>query len=197
MLEFIDIRLLFALTPRSPQQPEGSAPGPAALAFLAQIQKRGSDALGDIIRENGWPSAVLIDADTEAAAFMIVQHADYDPALQLLCHGLMLECAANGETQPGYVACLTDRILCNRGYAQRFGTQIREVGNGCFVPKPIEDPEAIDDLRRQGGLNETLADYLQRINSGDLLLYRPLLAHYAQQLENGHVHESNVIPFPK
>jgi hypothetical protein len=95
----------------------------------------------------------------------------------------------------GFLACLTDRILCNSGFHQRFGTQIREVSNGCFVPKPIEDPDLVDTLREKAGLKETLSDFLQRVNDGDLLLYRPLLKDYAYQMERAQ--PTNVLPFPQ
>jgi hypothetical protein len=106
----------------------------------------------------------------------------------------MLECALKGKVQLGFLAFLTDRILCNEGKHQRFGTQIREVMNGCFVPKPIEDPDHVDELRQKVGLFETITDYYQRVNNGDLLLYRPLLNGFAEELEARKA--SKVVEFP-
>lgn len=198
MGDILDIETLFSLeskTGPADLQP-ANAPSPSALEFLEQIHRRNSEALKAIIHDNGWPSAESYSANAEAAAFMIVQHADYDPVFQRACHLLLLESVLCGETREmGFLAFLTDRILCNDGLPQRFGTQIREVTNGCYVPKPMEDPDNIDDMRREAGLKETLADYLQRINDGDLLLYRPLLNGYAEQLE--HAKENKIIPFPK
>jgi hypothetical protein len=68
------------------------------------------------------------------------------------------------------------------------------VSNGCFVPKPIEDPDHIDDMRAQAGLEETLTDYYQRVNDGDLLLPRPLLSGYGEEVSD--IHTAEVIPFP-
>lgn len=167
----------------------------SSLQFLENIHRRKSEALKTIIDERGWPTFNSFEGHAEAAAFMIAQHADYDPDFQLRCHALMLGNAEKGTASLGFLAFLTDRILCNAGKHQRFGTQIREVENGCFVPKPIEDPERIDDLRTQVGLDETLADYLQRVNDGDMLLYRPLLNGYAEELEERR--ERKVIKFPK
>lgn len=163
---------------------------------MQQIHQRNSEALKQVIDTSGWPLAHTVGDDAEAAAFMIVQHADYDPDFQRDCHRLMLKQVARGESSRlSFLACLTDRILCNNGLPQRFGTQIREVTNGCFVPKPIENPDRVDELREKAGLKETLSEYLQRVNDGDLLLYRPLLNGYAEQLE--HAQPTNVIPFPK
>ena len=94
----------------------------------------------------------------------------------------------------GFLAFLTDRILCNEGKHQRFGTQIREAANGCFVPKPIEDPDRVDELRAQAGIRESLSDYFIRVNNGDLLLYRPLLNGYAEELEEQKA--KKVVEFP-
>ena len=193
-----DLESLFSLVTKTavPTHSPASAPSASALEFLEQIHRRNSEALKAIIHQNGWPSALTVSKDAEAAAFMIVQHADYDPVFQRACHMLLMESVLSGDTQEiGFLAFLTDRILCNDGLPQRFGTQIREVTNGCFVPKPMEDPEEVDEIRLRAGLKESLSDYLQRINDGDLLLYRPLLNGYAQQLE--HAKENKIIPFPK
>ena len=196
MQDPIDLTTLFALTSIAPPLSKSQGTSDSARAFLQQIHQRNSEALKQVIDTSGWPSAVNVGDDAEAAAFMIVQHADYDPDFQRDCHRLMLKQVARGEsTRLGFLACLTDRILCNSGLHQRFGTQIREVTNGCFVPKPIEDPDQVDELREKAGLKETLADYLQRVNDGDMLLYRPLLSGYAATMEKAQ--PTNVLPFPK
>ncbi len=196
MQDTLDLTTLFALTSTAPSPKGATGTSASGRAFLEQIHRRNSEALKAVIATSGWPAASHVDDDAEAAAFMIVQHADYDPDFQRECHRLMLKQVARGESDRlGLLACLTDRILCNSGLPQRFGTQIREAANGCFVPQPIEDPERVDELREKVGLRETLTDYLQRINDGDMLLYRPLLNGYADTLE--HARPSNVIPFPQ
>lgn len=194
MSDTLDLDALFSLEGALPPPTHCPAPSASALEFLQQIHRRNSESLKVIVQNDGWPTRVTVSANAAAAAFMVVQHADYDPEFQRLCHGLMLEAAHKDEIDLGFLAFLTDKILINNGKHQRFGTQIREVANGCFVPKPIEDPDAVDALRESVGLQETLADYFQRVNDGDLLLYRPLLGEYAYELE--HAKETKVIPFP-
>ncbi len=193
----IDIGALFALESLSELPPPGVSPAYdiSSLKFLENIHRKKSEGLKEIITMGGWPDAARFGEHAEAAAFMIAQHADYDPELQKLCHSLMVERARRGEIKLGYLAFLTDRILCNLGKHQRFGTQIREVTNGCFVPKPMEDAERVDALREMVGLGENLSEYFIRINGGDLLLYRPLLNGYAEELEAQKAHK--VIAFPK
>lgn len=193
----IDLNRLFSLANPPDLPPPAASPAydSEALRFLEGIHRRKSDALKAIIEREGWPELGDYSDDAQATAFMIVVHADYDLEFQLHCHKLMLESAAHGKTKLGFIAFLTDRILCNRGRYQRFGTQIREVRNGCFVPKPLEDPDHIDELRAQAGIEEDLSDYYARVNGGDLLLYRHLLGDYADELE--HRKETKVIEFPK
>lgn len=190
------LKALFTLqTPNGLEMPEhGTAYDPSSLDFLEGIHRKKSELLKQVIAKDGWPSPNSHDGHAEATAFLIVLHADYDTAFQKLCHALMLDAAASEKATLGFIAFLTDRILCNENKHQRFGTQVREVSNGCFVPKAIETPEAVDELRQQVGIDETLTDYLQRVNSGDMLLCRPLLNGYAEELEERK--ENKVIEFP-
>lgn len=199
----IDSRLLALFSLESPEGTEAPHTptqwAPSSLAFLAGIHRVKSDALKEIVNTHGWPQDADYTDHAEAAAFMIVLHADYDLEFQVQCHTLMLELASQARIARGYLAFLTDRILCNKGLHQRFGTQIREAANGCFVPKPLEhDDEAeVDVLRREAGLTENLFEYYQRINAGDLLLPRPLLGEYADIWERKGPDENNIIEFPK
>lgn len=193
----IDLARLFSL-----QNPEGSgkpAISPiydaSSLQFLEGIHRRKSESLKLLIAAQGWPSEENVGEHGEAAAFMIALHADYDPELQHLCHAMLMGSVAQGKTKNfGFLAFLTDRILCNEGKFQRFGTQIREVTNGCFVPKPIENPDTVDELREAGNVRETLSEYLNRVNGGDLLLTRRVLNGYAEELE--YIKEHKVVEFP-
>jgi hypothetical protein len=194
MLDIFNLSLLFSLegTPCTLAVP--TAPSASALQFLEQIHRRKSDGLKALIAREGWPTERSAGDHMACAAFMIVSHADYDPELQLACHALMLKAAHQNDIKLGFLAFLTDRILVNNRQLQRFGTQVREVANGCFVPKPLEDPDNIDTLRERVQLQETLSDYLQRVNEGDFLFYRPLMGDYAEELE--HIKENKVLPFP-
>lgn len=197
MHDFEGLGELFTLFPASGEPPAQLLPMPGAstMAFLEQIHRRKSEMLKAVLAERSWPNAARFGDKAEAAAFMIAQHADYDPELQKECHVLLLESAVAGTTrQLGFLAFMTDRILCNSGLLQRFATQLREVVNGCFVPRPMEDPDEIDVRRRRAGLGESLTDYLQRVNDGDLLFYRPLIGDYARELE--YAKEHKVIEFP-
>ncbi len=193
MLDAAHISHLFSLKTAAELPPRVSpAYNLSSLRFLEGIHRKKSEALKSFIAENGWPSAAKFDLEMEEASFLVVLHSDYDPEFQMLCHQLMLQLAKQGRLKLSYLACLTDRILCNLERHQRFGTQVREVTNGCFVPKPLEDPDHVDNLRAEVGVQETLADFLQRINGGDMEFYRPLLGGGEKVV----MPPENVIPFP-
>ena len=178
---------LFSLSPLARELPEltfSTAYSDSALQFLESIHRRQSEALKSVIADFGWPDESVMGEHATDAAFMVAQHADYDPDFQLLCHTLMLREVKAGRMKPAYLAFLTDRILCNQGHYQRFGTQLREAPNGCYVPKPMEDAGQVETLREEVGIAESLDDYMMRINSGDMLFYRTLLQGYADELED-------------
>lgn len=196
MLIAADLLSLFSLAPVSDLPPPvpNTAWDPSSIQFLASIHGAKSEALKTIIAEYGWPTDEEFGEHAHAAAFMIVVHADYDVEFQTNCHQLLLESATRGDIPLGFLAFLTDRILCNLNLHQRFGTQIREAANGCFVPKAIEDTEKVDALRAQAGLSENLSEYYARVNGGDLLLPRPLLGGYDNMAPE--TSGDNVIEFP-
>lgn len=196
MTDGINLAALFSLNALPELEAPAASPKyhPSSLQFLEQIHRKKSEMLKQVVMQNGWPHPDSYDGHAEATAFLIVHHADYDPDFQRHCHALMLRSAGKGKATLGFLAFLTDRILCNEGKHQRFGTQIREVKNGCFVPKAIEAPEEVDTLRLKAGIEESLSDYLNRINNGDLLLCRPLLNGYAEELEAQK--ENKIIEFP-
>lgn len=59
------------------------------------------------------------------------------------------------------LAYLEDRVAIARGREQIYGTQFHLV-DGVMLPKPIADPERVDERRAAVGLG-TLAEYTEQI----------------------------------
>jgi hypothetical protein len=57
------------------------------------------------------------------------------------------------------IAYLTDRVLVARGRPQVYGTQCEEV-DGRFQPRACIEPEALDQRRKEVGL-QPIKEYLQ------------------------------------
>jgi 5'-deoxynucleotidase YfbR-like HD superfamily hydrolase len=58
----------------------------------------------------------------------------------------------HSETNSKNIALLEDRVLLKETGEQTYGTQFDEI-NGEFVPKPIKDPEHVDERRKTMGLD--------------------------------------------
>jgi hypothetical protein len=113
-----------------------------------------------IVQARGWPGRSLVGDDGAQAAWLLVQHADHDPAFQRVCLELLGGAVRAGEADAGHHAYLTDRVLLAEGGQQLYGTQFLVVG-GRWQLRPLADPDRVDDRRRQVGL-EPLADYHRR-----------------------------------
>jgi hypothetical protein len=110
------------------------------------------------VRKHGWPGRSLVGEDAASAAWLLVQHADHDPAFQRECLDLMEKAVEGGEASAKDWAYLTDRVLRAEGRPQRYGTQFME----SFEPQPIEDREQVDERRAGVGLGP-LEEYRQEI----------------------------------
>jgi len=71
----------------------------------------------------------------------------------------LMKTATPGEVTPSDIAYLTDRVLIARGQPQVYGTQCEEV-DGRFQPKVCLEPEALDQRRKEVGL-QPIKEYLK------------------------------------
>lgn len=143
-----------------PDSPESKA-ARALLDDLHTVDERNTARLKEIIAQHGWPGKSLVGEDGAAAAWLLVQHADADPAFQRKCLDLMKPLLTKGEIEKRNFAYLTDRVLLAEGKKQLYGTQFTSK-DGQFVPQPIEDEANVDKRRQEMGL-EPLAEYAKRL----------------------------------
>jgi hypothetical protein len=132
-----------------------------ALAEMMALDARHTARLKQIVDASGWPDSSLVGEKAAHAAWLLVQHADADPAFQRRCLDLMARLPP-GQVSAKDVAYLTDRVLLAEGKPQRFGTQFEKDAAGKWVPKKLEDPEHVDERRRDAGLIP-LADYARKM----------------------------------
>ena len=100
-----------------------------ALAQMTALDKEHTARLKAVVAAHGWPGKSLVGEKAAHAAWLLVQHADADPAFQRRCLHLM-ERLPPGEVSVKDLAYLTDRVLLAEGKPQRFGTQIPEGRRG-------------------------------------------------------------------
>ena len=130
---------------------------------MSVVDRENSARLGELLAVHDWLGIDLVGCDGANAAWLIAQHADQNLAVQKLALDRLTIAYENGQAEPYQFAYLTDRVRVNTGRKQIYGTQVRFVGDEA-QPKPLEDPERVDELRREVGLTP-LADYLDQMNS--------------------------------
>ncbi|MBF2053917.1 MAG: hypothetical protein IGS03_10705 [Candidatus Sericytochromatia bacterium] len=133
---------------------------------VARIQHNDSARLQQLmalLKQHGWPSRSMVCADGVQAAFVLVQHADAQPAFQMAMLKDIKAAYAAGEIPGQALALLTDRVLKNTGQPQRYGTQVLIKANQLEV-YPLEAPEQVDERRASLGL-PPLADYLAQLRA--------------------------------
>src|SRR5262249_32430063 len=125
-----------------------------------EIDNRLLKRLEEIIAQYGWPGRSLVGADASLAAFLIIQHADYE--YQKKYFPLIKEAMKKGEIRPQDVALLEDRMLMREGKKQIYGSQLtRNDTTRKLELWPVEDEENLDKRRVSVGL-ESIAEYLKR-----------------------------------
>lgn len=95
-------------------------------------------------------------------AWLLVQHADDDPAFQVAMLRLMELLAAHDEVNKRNVAMLTDRVMLKLVGRQRYGTQFT-CQDGRHTPLPLEDEATLANRRAAMGL-DTLAQNVIRMD---------------------------------
>jgi hypothetical protein len=127
-------------------------------AKLAELDRKNTARLGEIVDKFGWPGQSLVGIQGTEAAWLLVQHADANVPFQKQCLKLM-KAGRKGDVNPRHIAYLTDRILVHEGKMQMYGTQVQGQG-GDIKPLPIADEANVDKRRADVGM-EPLAEYLR------------------------------------
>jgi hypothetical protein len=125
---------------------------PAEQLAWRRLTARHGDRLRAIMDEHGWPTAELVGEEAARAAWLIAQHADRQLDVQRRALHLMQQAVSAGAAGPRELAFLRDRTLVNEGRKQVYGTQIAGVKDGAPVPWPCEEPERMDELRAEVGI---------------------------------------------
>jgi len=124
-----------------------------------------TERLREIIDEHGWPTFDMVGREGATAAWVIAQHSDQDVELQQQALELLQAAVDDGQADPTELAYLEDRVAVNNGEPQRYGTQVRCSPDGAQPATPLVDPEGVDDLRADVGL-DPLATYLAEFEEG-------------------------------
>lgn len=125
---------------------------------VSREDHKNTEMLKALVAEKGWPTISRVGAQASNAAWLLVKHADLDPAFQLKALRLMEPLTTKGEVSRSDYAYLHDRTTLKLTGKQRYGTQA-QCKNGKRGPQPLEDSDSVDARRAWAGL-EPLAEYL-------------------------------------
>ncbi|MFB8085903.1 DUF6624 domain-containing protein [Streptomyces sp. NPDC055992] len=136
---------------------------PAEQLAWRRLTARHGDRLGEIMDEYGWPTAELVGEEAARAAWLIAQHSDRQLDVQRRALHLMRQAVSAGSASPRELAFLRDRTLVNEGHKQVYGTQIAGMKDGAPIPWPCEEPERVNDLRAEVGI-EPFDEYVAKFS---------------------------------
>lgn len=131
-----------------------------AVLLLPEVERRdksNTSMLKAEVSRNGWPLISVVGVQASTAAWLLVQHADNDPAFQVRALHLMQPLLSKSEVSKSNYAYLYDRVMLRLTGRQRFGTQFT-CSAGRRVPEALEEPNRLDQLRAESGL-EPIATY--------------------------------------
>jgi hypothetical protein len=130
---------------------------------LAELRQRNGERLNATFDCVGWPGPEIIGGACWAA-MRVLQHAIGSPNVMRRGLGLLRAAERRGEVDPADVAMLEDRILVLEGKPQQYGTQFDWDDDSVLNPRPIANPEDVDERRRAVGLGP-LAEDMERIRA--------------------------------
>lgn len=130
---------------------------------FSQEDRKNTAMLKKFVVDKGWPSISKVGKPASNQAWLLVQHADHDPAFQLKALRLMEPLIAKGDVDKANYAYLYDRIMLKLSGKQRFGTQFMGCKSSEYKLRPLE-PEvatgdaALDAVRKSMEM-EPIAEY--------------------------------------
>jgi hypothetical protein len=125
--------------------------------------RNNTEWLKDIVARQGWPKISEVGKAASRQAWLLVQHADADPAFQLKVLRLMEPLLPTGEVSRADFAYLYDRVMVKITGKQRYATQTT-CQKGKPVLQPLEDEGQVNRLRTEIGL-EPVSKYLKEMQS--------------------------------
>ncbi len=137
--------------------------GPMLGLAISQEDQKNTASLEKLVAERGWPSITQVGKSASGRAWLLVQHADHNPAFQLKALRLMEPLVATGDVDKRDYAYLYDRIMLKLTGMQRYGTQFMGCDGGKYKLRPLEADVAdgdrkLDAVRASMGL-EPIIEY--------------------------------------
>ena len=121
--------------------------------IIKAIHEKNNARIKEIINNHGWPGISTVGKEGSEAAWLIVQHAVLDTKFMNECLSLLQVEVHQGEAEGWCLAYLQDRVLTMSDKPQIYGIQHDIDENGIAFPLPMQEPEKVDSLRQEVGLD--------------------------------------------
>lgn len=129
-----------------------------------EVVRKNTERLKELLLQHGWPTRSMVGKEASKAAWLLAQHSDHDVDFQGHALELLEEQAKVGEVGRSDVAYLIDRVRVNSKQEQLFGTQFFEDADHLISPRPIYEPDKLDERRKEHGL-PPFAEYEKAMNN--------------------------------
>lgn len=121
------------------------------LKKMKEVDSLNLATVRNIIDERGWLGPNVIGENGASALFLVIQHSDTET--QLVYLPIMRKAVEEGNAYAADLALLEDRVALAQGKKQIYGSQIEfDEKTGEYFVSPIENPEEVDQRRREVGL---------------------------------------------
>src|SRR3546814_20659268 len=112
--------------------------------MVAGEDRKNREKLRGYMAEKGWPTISAVGEKASHAAWLLAQHADDDPALQVRALRLMEPLATAGEASKSNYAYLYDRVMLKMAGKQSDETPLggRERGRAVVAVTPGAEEDA-------------------------------------------------------
>ena len=117
---------------------------------ITTIDRNNTARIRAIVKQYGWPTYDLVGYKASNCAFVVVQHADMNPLVQMYCLPLLKEAVEIQQANPSNYAYLYDRVQIAKGEKQLYATQ-STTNNGLKTGyfQPIEDESNVQERRTE------------------------------------------------
>lgn len=128
----------------------------------ARVDVTSTDYMKGVLEDFDWIDIQRFGGRISNQAWLLVQHADRDPAFQALALDRMTPYLESNGVKKSNYAYLFDRVAVNHGREQYYGTQpIWECTENGLELAPLQEPETVNERRAtlgMGTVEESLAN---------------------------------------
>ena len=136
------------------------------ISLAGQSDARNSKRIEEIIKEYGYPGKSIVGVPENHTAWTVIQHSKPEIIEKYL--PLLRRAVQTGDLEMQSLALTEDRNLKYQGKAQIYGSQFTSM-NGKTVFWPIQNPDKVDELRKESGFVQSIQEYGRMVNGKDFV----------------------------